>query len=171
MWWCLMILRICIRESAEELEKLIKSSKSGDVKDKLKLLRMIKLDEIKEIQEASKKLYRNRNTITRWLKKYRSGGLKKLVAANKKPVGRTPKYLTIKELDLLRNKLKDPSGFSSFLEIQFWIKEELKKDIPYAVVWHTVRIKLKSKLKVPRPVNIKKDKEKEELFKKTSLIN
>ena len=165
-----MILRIKIKESSESLSYKIKSEKNGNKKDKLKLLKMISDNEVNEIQESGEKISRHRNTISSWLNKYRKGGIKKLLEENKpgRPKG-SLKYLTSEQLDRLKEALNNEKGFSSYKEIQEWINKELGVEIPYNTVWKLVRKGLKAKLKVPRPVNIKKDLEKEEAFKKTSL--
>lgn len=166
-----MILRIKIKESSEELLQRIKSEKDGLKKTKLILLKMIADNEVREVIEAGEKLYTHRNTISNWLKKYRKGGINKLLEMKKagNPEG-SLKYLTQEQLELLKEALSNESGFNSYKEIQLWIKKELKVNIPYDTLWNLVRKRLKAKLKVPRPVNIKKDLEKEETFKKTSLM-
>lgn len=61
--------------------------------------------------------------------------------------------------------MENPEGFKSYIHIQKWLKETHNLDVEYGVVHSTVRYGLKAKLKVPRPSNIKKDKEKEISFK------
>jgi len=167
-----MILKIKIKESSESLLQRIKAETDGDKKDKLKLLKLIVDNEVSEIQQASEKLYRHRNTVADWLSKYRKGGLKKLFELNKPGMKKGHlKYLSQEQLSLLKEALNNDKGFSSYKEIQLWVKKELKVEIPYDTLWNLVRKRLKAKLKVPRPVNIKKDVEKEEAFKKISLKN
>lgn len=167
-----MILKIKIKESSESLLQRAKSEIDGDKKDKLKLLKLIVDNEVSEIQQASDKLLRHRNTIAAWLNRYRKGGLKKLLEVNKPgtKIGYL-KYLSQEQLNLLKAALNNDKGFSSYKEIQLWLKKELKVEIPYPALWNLVRKRLKAKLKVPRPVNTKKDIEKEEAFKKTLLKN
>lgn len=61
--------------------------------------------------------------------------------------------------------MKNPEGFKSYGHIQSWLKEKYNLDIKYGTLYSTVRYGLKAKLKVARPVNIKKNKDKEEEFK------
>jgi len=151
---------------------MIKAEKDGKKRTKLILLKMIVENEVKEIQEAGKKLYIHRNTIAIWLKKYREGGIKKLLEVKKlgNQEGKL-KYLSEEQLNKLKEALKNEKGFNFYKEIQIWIKKEFKVEIPYDTLWNLVRKRLKAKLKVPRPVNIRKDIEKEDAFKKTLLKN
>ena len=163
-----MILRIKIKESSESLVIRIKSERDVEQRDKLKLLKLILDDEVLEVREAASKLYRHRNTISNWLSKYRTGGIDKLLLTNTSGNRKGYlKYLTKEHLELLKEELNNEKGFNSYHEIKLWVKNELKVDIPYHTLWNLVRKRLKAKLKVPRPVNIKKDDEKEESFKKT----
>lgn len=165
-----MILKIQVKETSEDLLTRIKGSRNVEEKDKLKLLKLIVDNEVSEIQEAADKLFRHRNTVSGWLNKYRKGGVNKLLIANKrgKHLGYL-KYFNKEQLSSLKEELNKPEGFNSYKEIQLWLKKELKIDIPYDTLWNLVRKRLKAKLKTPRPVNINKDAEKEEAFKKTSL--
>lgn len=149
----------------------IKAEKNGNRKDKLKLLKMISTNEIKMIKEAVEKLDRGSGTISIWLDKYRKGGLKRLLASKK--VGRPKgsfKYLNKEQISKLKEALNNEQGFRSYKEIQVWVEKEFNVKIPYTTLWNLVRKNLKAKLKVPRPVNVKKDIEKEEAFKKTLKI-
>ena len=167
-----MILRIKIKENSEDLVTRIKSERDVEQRDKLKLLKMILDNEVTEVKEAASKLYRHRNTISGWLSKYRIGGITKLLFTKKsgKKEGHL-KYLSQGQLDLLKEELNNEKGFNSYLEIKLWIKSQLEVDIPYPTIWNLVRKRLKAKLKVPRPVHIKKDLVKEESFKKTLLMS
>ena len=162
-----MILRIKIKESSQSLLSSIVSERDGNKKDKLKLIKMVLDNEVNEIKEAADKLYRHKNTISNWLSKYRKGGLTKLL--EDKDSGRKKgslKYFSEEDLDRLKEALNNENGFSSYKEIQQWVYKELNIKIPYHTLWNIVHRGLKAKLKVPRPVNVKKDFEKEESFKK-----
>lgn len=162
-----MSLRIKVKESPENLLASIKSEKDGDKKDKLKLLKMVSEKEVLEIREAAEKLIRHVNTISSWLRKYRTGGIKKLLI--EKSAGRKKgslKYFKKKDLEKLKQALDNENGFRSYKDIELWVLKELNIKIPYHTLWHIVRKGLKSKLKVARSVNTMKDKEKEESFKK-----
>ncbi|MGB3513424.1 MAG: hypothetical protein WBA93_30270 [Microcoleaceae cyanobacterium] len=72
----------------------------------------------------------------------------------------------IGEREKLKLELKDPEGFSSYGEVQKWLKSVLGIEVSYKVVHYTVRYRLCSKLKVPRPQSSKKPPGSEEAFKK-----
>ncbi|RZL40168.1 MAG: helix-turn-helix domain-containing protein [Pedobacter sp.] len=161
-----MILRIQIKESEEKLKELMKYESDASRKDKLTSLYLIKTNKVLEIKDLVSLLNRHRNTISSWLEMYRKKGLNGLLKEKAKITGR-PSLIKGKVLESLIEKLSNPDGFKSYLEIQSWLKNEHNLEIEYYTVHHTVRYKLKSKLKVVRPSNIKKDKDKEIAFKKT----
>lgn len=66
----------------------------------------------------------------------------------------------------LNQELLDPEGFDSYQEIQHWLRSVHDVEASYSTVHKTVRYRLKSKLKVPRPVNLKQEKGAVENFKK-----
>jgi hypothetical protein len=66
----------------------------------------------------------------------------------------------------LQEELKDPQGFSSYKEIQLWLKAICDLDVGYTVVHKLVRYRLKAKLKVPRPVHTNQKEGVVEEFKK-----
>ena len=68
--------------------------------------------------------------------------------------GRTPS-IPPAILAQLQEELSDPEGFSSYGEIKTWLETVHNLKVSYKVVHDTVRYRLKAKLKVPRPVNIK----------------
>ncbi|NEO11524.1 MULTISPECIES: hypothetical protein [unclassified Moorena] len=47
----------------------------------------------------------------------------------------------------LRFQLQQPEGFSSYGEVQLWLKGLCGMDIPYATVYKYVRTRIKTKLK------------------------
>lgn len=69
----------------------------------------------------------------------------------------------------LKEELKDPQGFSSYKEVQLWLKAVHDLQVEYKTVHQLVRYRLKAKLKVPRPLHIKQEKSAVPEFKKNSL--
>ncbi len=109
-------------------------------------------------------LGRHPTTVSMWLSKYRRGGLKALLTIVSSP-GR-PASIPPFAIALLKQELSDPEGFSSYGEIQTWLETVCDVKVSYKVVHETVGYRLKAKLKVPRPVNIKQKKGAIENFKK-----
>ena len=60
-------------------------------------------------------------------------------------------------------------GFSSYKEVQKWLKAIEGIDLSYSTVHYIVRYRLKGKLKVPRPVHIRQKLLAVEEFKKNFL--
>ena len=63
-------------------------------------------------------------------------------------------------------ELKDEEGFSSYKEIQRWLKAVHDVEMSYTGVHQLVHYRLKGKLKVPRPVHVKQEPGAVETFKK-----
>lgn len=71
----------------------------------------------------------------------------------------------------LSKQLEQPEAkFQRYTQIQQWLDKTLGVQAEYATVHHLLRYRLKAKLKVPRPQNLKQDEEKLEAFKKTSVM-
>ena len=121
---------------------------------------LIKTDKVTEIKELSKILSRHRNAVSDWLKKYRKGGLELLLEIKKKEKFKNT-IINGDNLEKLKARLSLPDGFNTYYEIRDWIEKEFNLEVKYATVYKIVRYDLKSKLKVVRPSNIRKDKEKE----------
>jgi putative transposase len=67
----------------------------------------------------------------------------------------------------LVEELADPEGFSSYEEVQTWLKAVGDVEMSYTGVHKLVRYRLKSKLKVPRPSHVQQKEGAVETFKKT----
>ena len=68
-----------IAESEEELKKRLQTANLGNQKEKLIMLWWIKSGQVKEQEDIGKRLAKNTSTVTRWLQKYRLGGLDELL--------------------------------------------------------------------------------------------
>ena len=68
-------LKITLEKSAEFLEKQLKNSRSASLKERIQVLWWLKTGQVQEHQELAHRLGRDKSTITRWLQKYRRGGL------------------------------------------------------------------------------------------------
>ena len=87
-----------------------------------------------------------------------------MLAIGKSP-GRKP-LISEAVKEKLNQELSDPEGFDSYQEIQQWLLCVHDVEASYWTVHKTVRYRLKSKLKVPRPVNLKQEPGAVENFKK-----
>ena len=159
-------MQIEIAESAEALEKQLKHARTASQKERLQMLWWLKTEQVNEHQQLARQLGRDPSTITRWLQKYRTGGIAELLALKTAP-GKPPQ-ITPEALAGLQQRLSE-EGFTSYGEIVDWLKQQYGLELNYAVVYDWVHYRLKAKLKVPRPQSAKQDKAAVEQFKKTSL--
>lgn len=158
-------LKLAITETEEYLEKSLKQAKSGSQKERLQMLWWLKTGQVREHQELSRRLGRAPATITRWLFKYRQGGLSQLLAVKTAP-GAAPK-IQGEALEKLQARLKSEEGFRSYGEIVEWLVQECQLVVKYHTVNRFVRQKLNADLKVPRPVSSQQNPKAVETFKKT----
>lgn len=158
------VLKIEITESEENLKKLLINQKLGKKKERIQILYLIKTHQAETVGHLATLIGRHRVTISRWLRQYREGGLARLLKIGKSP-GRTP-LISEEVKEKLNQELLDPEGFDSYQEIQQWLWSVHDVEASYWTVHKTVRYQLKSKLKVPRRVNLKQEQGAVENFKK-----
>lgn len=156
--------QVTIYESLDHLEKSLSNSRTSSQKERLQMLVWLKQGEVRSRHELSVRCNRDKATITRWIGAYKQGGLKQLLNVGKAP-GATPK-LQGEALEKLKVRLAQPEGFSSYGEIQQWLKETCNLDVRYGTVYQWVRYRLKAKLKVPRPRSLKQDPKRVNAFQK-----
>src|SRR6476469_3195927 len=101
-----------IAESEEELKKRLQTANLGNQKEKLQMLWWIKSGQIKEQQEIGNRLARDTSTITRWLQKYRTGGISSLLEINKAPCAE--RKIHPGAIAALESELKTGKGFASY---------------------------------------------------------
>lgn len=155
-----------IQETAQELEQRLKRAHTRTQTERLQMLWWLKTGQVFEHQKLALRLGRNGSTITRWLQKYRQGGIEELLAEKKAP-GKMP-IMSLQVRAALRLELERESGFSSYTEIVEWLKLNCALELKYATVYQWVRTRWGAKLKVPRPQSSKHDPKAIEQFKKTS---
>lgn len=157
--------RVEIHESLEDLAEQLRQSRNVYERERLQLLYWIKQDPQRIRGELAQLLGCNESTVTRWLNRYRQGGLADLLERRLAP-GK-PAKVPPEVVAALKQRLKKRrSGFGSYGDIHTWMKEQ-GVEVAYPTVHKLVRYKLKSKLKVPRPKSIKQDLGAIERFQKT----
>ncbi|MHC5755961.1 transposase [uncultured Nostoc sp.] len=159
--------QIEIAESEEELKKCLQTVSLGNQKEKLQMLWWLKSGQVNQQQEIGKRLARDTSTVTRWLQKYKSGGLSGLLEVKKAPGAK--RKIDDAAIAALQQELKTGKGFASYGAIVEWLKQEHGQDIEYATVYALVRYRLGAKLKVPRPQSHKQDEKLVSEFKKNSV--
>lgn len=162
------VVKIDITESSEFLKTLLSQQKTATGKERVQALYLLRTQQVESVQHLAAVLGRNRVTVQRWLSQYRTGGLQKLLAANK-PKGR-PMSIPEWAILALKPELLDPEGFETYGEIQTWLQAVLGIEANYHVVHNLVRYKLKAKLKVPRPNSKEQDPQAIEDFKKNCQL-
>ena len=159
------IVKIEITESAETLKKLLTNANTPQEKERIQTIYWLKTKTVETVKQIAIMLGRNRVTVQKWLRQYRVGGMNSLLKSQKNKGGR-PRVIPVDAVEKLKEELKNPEGFSSYGEIQEWLKICFDVDVAYRTVHELVRYQLKAKLKVPRPLHTKQNKEARENFKK-----
>ncbi len=157
-----------IAESEADLKKRLQHAREAIHKEKLQMLWWVKSGQIQQQQELAERLGRDTSTITRWLQKYRRGGLQELLKITKAPGAK--RILSDAVLADLQQQLNRAEGFSSYGAIVEWLQEKHGLTVEYAVVYHWVHYRLGAKLKVPRPQSHRQDEQAVEAFKKTLVL-
>lgn len=163
------VVKIEITESVETLKEMLIKAPTPQAKERIQTIYWLKTQTIETVQQMATMLGRNRVTVQVWLRKYRSGGMEALLKEKKK-TGRTRK-IPLEIVEKLKEELREPEGFSSYGEIQLWLKTCFDVDVAYRTVHQLVHYQLQGKLKVPRPVSVKQKEEAVEEFKKNSQKN
>jgi transposase len=141
--------KIEITESSEELKKRLQTARFGNQKEKLQMLWWLKSGQVIEQQEIGRRLGKDTSTVTRWLQKYRLGGLSSLLEIKKAPGA--ARKMSDEVIAALQQELETGKGFSSYGAIVEWLEQEYGQKIEYGTVYGWVRYRLGAKLKVPRP--------------------
>lgn len=163
-------IKIEIKEASEDLLQM--SAKASDklVRNRLLSLYLYQSGQAVSYSSICELLGCERHAVAKWFKLYAAGGIEKLTSI--KPRGnRKGNYRIIRgeALEELEKRLEDSeNSFESYIEVQKFASEKTGKELKYKSVWNLARNLLKSKLKVPRPSNIKKDKALEEKVKQKS---
>ncbi|MBD2311152.1 helix-turn-helix domain-containing protein [Desertifilum sp. FACHB-1129] len=158
------VVRIEIAESSQELLSYLKQADNQEVKERIQALYWLKTHQVETVGTIASLVGKHRTTVSRWLSAYRKGGIEQLLEKGKS-TGR--KSLVSQEVQAkLQQELEDPEGFTSYKEVQQWLKVIEEVELSYSGVHKLVRYRLKGKLKVPRPTHKKQEKGVVEEFKK-----
>lgn len=142
-------LNLEIQESSEELKQLLDKQTTVQMKERLQALYLLKTGTLCTLQELSSVLVRDPSTIYRWFQKYKQEGLEGLLKPYKSPGKTTTIPLTA--MGKLKQYLEENQGFTSYGEIQTWLKVECGVDVSYHVVYRAVHQKLNATIKGSKP--------------------
>lgn len=146
---------------------MYKQEKRARIRERVQMLYLYKSGIATERQELSKILGRSKPTLTRWMQKYKAGGLKGMLEM--KASGHRPSVIPKEALREVKMRLDSEKGFESYKEVQMFLKQEWNLAIPYPTVYFVVRYKLGGSLKTVRPVSDKQDIGAKNRFKKNSI--
>jgi transposase len=160
------VKKINITESAEELLATSRKVKDPLGQARLRAYYLYKTGQVQEYAAIAQQLGYERHAVGRWLQLYEQQGLSASLQINKTG---NPKTSVVSQevLAALRAKLSNPqSYFTSYKQVQQWLKEAHNITLQYSWVHEIVRYQLGAKLKVVRKTNVKKNPAYEEKFKK-----
>jgi hypothetical protein len=144
-----------IQEPLAELEARLRHERDAELRPRLHLLVLIASGAVRSQGEAAAHLALHRNTISRYLGQYRTGGLEALLE-------RTPSGAPARQRSVpapvwaeLQAQLA-AEGFDSYTEVHRWLADVHGVERPYPTVHRLVRYRLRAKLKRARPSHEKK---------------
>lgn len=161
-------LQFTIKESTQEIKNLMKKSSPLIIK-RLQVLLAIKNHEAKGIskRKLSTLTGANHNSIAEWRSLYIEKGIVGLTSHNY-TAGNIPRIFTKEQIIKIGNKLsEETNNLCGYVELQNWIRDELKIEVNYQSLNTFVKKNFKTKIKVARKSHINKDKEAVLNFKKT----
>lgn len=117
------VVKIDITETSQTLKTRLAQQRTATSKERVQALYLLKTEQVETVQHLAVVLGRNRVTVQRWLQRYRTGGIEKLLEVHKSK-GR-PMIIPEWAIESLKRELKDPQGFESYGELQTWLKAVL----------------------------------------------
>jgi transposase len=159
--------QVTVTESLEQLEKSLHKARTVSQKERLQMLVWLKQGEVSNRFDLAARCARDKATITRWLTRYKQGGLRALLSTRRAP-GASRK-IQGEALEQLKARLAQPEGFSRYREIQQWMEQTCQLKVEYGTLYRVVRYELKAKPKVPRPRALQQDPQKLNAFQKKLL--
>lgn len=156
--------QVTVTESLNQLEKSLHHARTASQKERLQMLVWLKQGDVTSRSDLAARCKRDNATITRWITRYKQGGLSALLTTHRAP-GATRK-IQGEALEKLKERLAQPEGFHSYQEIQQWLEQTCQLKVNYGTLYRVVRYELKAKPKVPRPRAHKQDPKKRNAFQK-----
>jgi transposase len=145
-----------IKETVQVLENRTHKEKDPKLKIRLNMLVLLLGGKAKTRQQVADQLALHRNTVGRWLRSYEQGGINNLLQINSPAHKREQRSIPQEVFEALKERLAQPSGFSSYREIQLWLHNTYDLKINYVTLHQIVRYRLRAKPKVARKSHIKK---------------
>lgn len=153
-----------ISESPVELQSRMRAESDAQKRIRLQALYLLATGQAASRLALAQLLAVHRHTVAAWLTLYESGGLAALLTIKKAP-GK-PSSLTPIVLYDLKQRLAEPTGFSSYGEIQRYLADTHHIALSYSAVHALVRYQLRAKPKAPRRSHPKKNRTRSASFSK-----
>jgi transposase len=162
-------IQLSIKESIKEL-RVIQREQGELLSKRIKVLIELKRHEKSGISKRNLSDITgvNHNSITKWRKMYIAGGVPSLLVHGR--VGFKKSVINTSEHKAIEAILNNPkNGLRGYIELQDWVNKKFNKDYKYITIVKYAQRHFGSKIKVARKSHIKKDQEKVESLKKTSV--
>jgi transposase len=143
-----------ITDHVDALRYRLQREHNGHTKPRLQMLYLLASGQARTRQDVAQLLGVHRNTISRWLAIYASGGLDALLATYV-PAGK-PVSLAPAVLASLEQALRRPAGFASYEALRRWLRQTHGVEVKYKTLYSIGRTRFRAKLKGPRPSHTKK---------------
>jgi transposase len=157
-----------IEEDPKELKELEKYHRYSHLFQRLRMLRLLKSEECSNLGEVAQALGYSWRQCQRWLQSYQKGGIEELLKSRVHERGRqelvTPEAFEDLEEAMKRGEIATISQADEFLRERHGIEYSHPDGVGQLLR------RRKVKLKTGRPRHEKTDPEKQEAFKKTSLV-
>lgn len=138
---------------SSEVLRLLKEERPGWRRERLLAVKM-GLDGDKTLREIASAIDRGFTTVREWLDAFREGGVELLLTKDK-PKGGCAPFLSGAVLSELEKGLEE-GRWRTAPQIQRWLVEEHKIEMACSSVYNYLG-KLGARLRVPRPIHVKKD--------------
>jgi transposase len=132
--------KIDITESPEALSEMLKQEKNKQKYQKLRTIYLLKTQKVKTLRHIAQILGRHRSTIERWVKRYREGGLNKLLENKAHQLFSAIPDWAIEQLLV---ELKDEVFLPKGRVIQGWIEQKAGIKINYNQAIRLINFKIK----------------------------
>lgn len=158
---------LVITETVETLKKSRNRQKSLGARRRIECLLLLKIGKYPTQEKVASHLGVRRQTLVKWLKAYREGGISAMLPSGKR--NRSSKIFTPETHQALCEKMSDTlSPLSGYLDAQRWLRETHGVEVKYHWLRKYLIKHFKTKLKTPRKSHIKKDGKAVAAFLKTS---
>ena len=161
------VLNTPILESLDFLKSKRSTIDNYKSSKRLDCLILFKTNDYRDLEDLASDIQVSLSTVRRWLNKYRLVGLDEYLKKDTRE--RSSSIITPEIHDGLKSRLEDPlNSFKGFWDAQQWVNDTYGILVNYKTLWSYITDKLDGRIKVPRKSNIKKDKEAEAEFFKTT---